>query len=165
MCQDILHNFMRAVIQRVKEARVEVEGRVTGSIGSGLVALVGVSKADTRTDADYLADKLLSLRIFSDETGKMNRSVVEVNAGLLIVSNFTVYGDCRKGRRPSFDLAAGPQQAQELYEYLVSRARAAPITVETGIFRASMSVYLVNDGPVTLTCDSPPNGQRSRTLE
>jgi len=146
---------MRAVIQRVKEARVEVEGRVSGSIGAGLVVLVGVSKADTRRAADYLVDKILSLRIFSDESGKMNRSVVEVNAGLLVVSNFTVYGDCRKGRRPSFDLAAAPEKAQELYEYFVSRARAASITVETGIFRATMSVYLVNDGPVTLSCDSP----------
>lgn len=146
---------MRAVIQRVKEARVEVEGRVSGSIGAGLVVLIGVSKEDSRRDADYLVDKILSLRIFSDESGKMNRSVVEVKAGLLIVSNFTVYGDCRKGRRPSFDLAADPEKAQELYEYFVGRARAAPITVETGIFRASMSVYLVNDGPVTLSCDSP----------
>ncbi len=147
---------MRAIIQRVKEARVEVEGRVTGSIGAGLVALVGISKTDSHRDADYLVDKILGLRIFSDASGKMNRSVVDVNAGLLIVSNFTVYGDCRKGRRPSFDLAAGPEKAQELYEYFVSRARAAPITVETGIFRAAMSVCLVNDGPVTLSCDSPP---------
>lgn len=146
---------MRAVIQRVKEARVEVEGRVTGSIGAGLVVLLGVSKTDSHRDADYLVDKILSLRIFPDESGKMNRGVVEVNAGLLIVSNFTVYGDCRKGRRPSFDLAAGPEKAQELYEYFVSRAQAAPIVVATGIFRASMSVYLVNDGPVTLSCDSP----------
>jgi len=146
---------MRAVIQRVKEARVEVEGRVTGSIGTGLVALVGVSKADSHRDADYLVDKILGLRIFSDDSGRMNRSVLEVNAGLLIVSNFTVYGDCRKGRRPSFDLAAGPEQAQELYEYFIERARVAPITVETGVFRASMSVYLVNYGPVTISCDSP----------
>jgi len=146
---------MRAIIQRVKEARVEIEGRVTGSIGDGLMVLIGVSKVDSRRDADYLLDKILSLRIFSDEAGKMNRSVVDVNGGLLIVSNFTVYGDCRKGRRPSFDLAAVPEKAQELYEYFVSRARTAPITVETGTFRASMSVYLVNDGPVTLCCDSP----------
>ena len=146
---------MRAVIQRVKEARVEVEGRVTGSIGTGLVVLLGVSKTDSYPDADYLVDKILALRIFPDASGKMNRSIVEVNAGLLIVSNFTVYGDCRKGRRPSFDFAAGPEKAQELYEYFVSRAQSAPIMVETGIFRASMSVYLVNDGPVTLCCDSP----------
>jgi D-aminoacyl-tRNA deacylase len=146
---------MRAVIQRVKEARVEVDGRVTGSIGAGLVVLLGVSKTDSNPDADYLVDKILGLRIFPDESGKMNRSIVEVNAGLLIVSNFTVYGDCRKGRRPSFDLAAGPEKAQELYDYFVNRAQAASIAVATGIFRASMNVYLVNDGPVTLSCDSP----------
>jgi D-aminoacyl-tRNA deacylase len=146
---------MRAVIQRVKEARVEVDGRVTGSIGAGLVVLLGVSKTDSYPDADYLVDKILGLRIFPDESGKMNRSIVEVNAGLLIVSNFTVYGDCRKGRRPSFDLAAGPEKAQELYDYFVNRAQAASIAVATGVFRASMNVYLVNDGPVTLSCDSP----------
>ena len=145
---------MRMVIQRVKEARVEAEGRVTGVIGAGLLLLLGIAKTDSHRDADYLVDKVLSLRIFSDDSGKMNRSVRDVNGGLLIVSNFTVYGDCTKGRRPSFDLAADPEKAQELYQYFVNRARAAPITVETGIFRASMSVYLVNDGPVTLSCDS-----------
>jgi D-tyrosyl-tRNA(Tyr) deacylase len=145
---------MRMVIQRVKEARVEAEGRVTGVIGTGLLVLLGIAKTDSHRDADYLVDKVLGLRIFSDDSGKMNRSVREVNGGLLIVSNFTVYGDCTKGRRPSFDLAADPEKAQELYQYFVNRARAAPITVETGIFRASMSVYLVNDGPVTLSCDS-----------
>jgi len=142
------------VIQRVKEARVEVEGRVTGAIGAGLLVLLGIAKTDSHQDADYLVDKVLNLRIFSDDAGKMNRCVREVNGGLLIVSNFTVYGDCTKGRRPSFDLAADPEKAQELYQYFVDRARTAPITVETGIFRASMSVYLVNDGPVTLSCDS-----------
>jgi D-tyrosyl-tRNA(Tyr) deacylase len=145
---------MRIVIQRVKEARVEAGGRVTGSIGVGLLILLGIAKTDTHRDADYLIDKVLNLRIFSDDMGKMNRSVVEANGGLLIVSNFTVYGDCRKGRRPSFDLAATPGKAEELYQYFVSRAQAAPVAVETGIFRASMSVYLVNDGPVTLSCDS-----------
>ncbi len=145
---------MRIVIQRVKEARVEAEGRVSGAIGAGLVVLVGIAKTDTYQDADYLVNKTLSLRIFSDDAGKMNRSIMDVNGGLLIVSNFTVYGDCRKGRRPSFDLAADPDQAQELYQYFVSRARLAGITVETGVFRASMSVYLINDGPVTLSCDS-----------
>jgi D-tyrosyl-tRNA(Tyr) deacylase len=145
---------MRMVIQRVKEARVEAEGRVTGVIGTGLLVLLGIAKTDSHRDADYLVDKVLGLRIFSDDSGKMNRSVREVNGGLLIVSNFTVYGDCTKGRRPSFDLAADPEKAQELYQYFVNRARAAPITVETGIFRASMCVYLVNDGPVTLSCDS-----------
>ncbi len=149
---------MRAVIQRVKEARVEVEGRVTGSIGAGLVVLVGIAKTDSLRDADYLVDKILSLRIFSDESGKMNRSVIDVDGSLLIVSNFTLYGDCRKGRRPSFDLAADPERAQELYQYFVSRARESSIMVETGVFRASMSVYLVNDGPVTLSCDSADVG-------
>jgi len=145
---------MRMVIQRVKEARVEAEGRVTGAIGAGLLVLLGVAKTDSYQDADYLVEKVLNLRIFSDDSGKMNRSVMEVNGGLLIVSNFTVYGDCRKGRRPSFDLAADPEKAQELYQYFVSCARTASIKVETGIFRASMSVSLVNDGPVTLLCDS-----------
>ena len=145
---------MRAVIQRVREARVEAEGQVSGFIGPGLLVLLGVAKTDTYQDADYLVDKILSLRVFSDDSGKMNRSVLDVSGGLLIVSNFTVYGDCRKGRRPSFDLAAQPEKAQELYEYFVSRARTAPLTVETGVFRASMRVSLVNDGPVTLSCDS-----------
>ena len=145
---------MRIVIQRVKEARVEAEGRVTGSIGAGLLVLLGVAKTDSQQDAEYLVDKVLGLRIFPDDSGKMNRSVLDVNGSLLIVSNFTLYGDCRKGRRPSFDLAADPEKAEELYRYFVTRTRAAPITVETGIFRASMRVHLVNDGPVTLSCDS-----------
>jgi|SRR5579872_2911555 len=145
---------MRAVIQRVTEARVDAEGQVSRSIGHGLVVLLGISKTDTCQDADYLVDKILNLRIFSDDSGKMNRSIMDVKGGLLIVSNFTVYGDCRKGRRPSFDLAADPEKAQELYQYFISRARATPINVETGIFRAAMKVYLVNDGPVTLSCDS-----------
>ena len=133
---------------------MEAEGRVTGMIGAGLLVLLGIAKTDSNQDADYLVDKVLGLRIFSDDSGKMNRSVRDVNGGLLIVSNFTLYGDCTKGRRPSFDLAADPEKASALYQYFVNRARAAPITVETGIFRASMSVYLVNDGPVTLSCDS-----------
>lgn len=145
---------MRIVVQRVKEARVEVDGRVSGSIGAGLVLLLGIAKQDTYQHAGYLVDKILGLRIFSDQAGKMNLSVLDVMGGLLIVSNFTVYGDCRKGRRPSFDLAADPEKAEELYQYFVNRARAAPIPVETGVFRASMSIYLVNDGPVTLVCDS-----------
>ena len=145
---------MRMVIQRVKEARVETEGRVTGAIGAGLLVLLGIAKTDSHQDADYLVDKVINLRIFSDDAGKMNRSVQEVKGRLLIVSNFTLYGDCSKGRRPSFDLAADPEKAQELYQYFVDRARTGPVIVETGIFRASMSVYLVNDGPVTLTCDS-----------
>ncbi len=145
---------MRAVIQRVKEAKVEVDGQVTGSIDAGLVLLLGIAKQDTYQHADYLVDKILGLRIFQDDAGKMNLSILDVMGGLLIVSNFTVYGDCRKGRRPSFDLAADPEKAEELYQYFVNRARSAPIRVETGVFRASMSVHLTNDGPVTLVCDS-----------
>jgi D-tyrosyl-tRNA(Tyr) deacylase len=145
---------MRTVIQRVKEARVEVNGQVSGAIGVGLVLLLGIAKTDTHQDADYLIEKILNLRIFPDDSGKMNRSLLEVNGGLLIVSNFTVYGDCRKGRRPSFDLAADPEKAQDLYQYFVEKARRSPVSVETGVFRVSMSVYLVNDGPVTLSCES-----------
>ena len=115
---------------------------------------MGIAKQDSREHADYLVDKILGLRIFSDDAGKMNLSVVDVGGELLIVSNFTVYGDCRKGRRPSFDLAADLAKAEELYQYFVNRARAASIHVATGVFRASMSVHLVNDGPVTLVCDS-----------
>lgn len=154
MCQDKIRTLMRMVIQRVKEARVEAEGQVSGSIGTGLVVFLGIAKTDSVADADYLADKLLGLRIFSDDAGKMNRSVVDVHGGLLIVSNFTLYGDCRKGRRPSFDLAAPPDLANELYDYFVRRVRIESISVQTGIFRASMLVTLVNDGPVTLSCDS-----------
>ena len=154
MCQyeDIIS--MRIVVQRVKEAKVEVDGRVTGSIGVGLVLLVGIAKQDTYQQADYLVDKILGLRIFQDNAGKMNLSVLDVKGELLIVSNFTVYGDCRKGRRPSFDLAADPEKAEELYQYFVNHARSASIPVATGVFRASMSVHLINDGPVTLVCDS-----------
>ena len=146
---------MRLVIQRVRQARVDVDGRCCGSIGVGLLVLVGIAKSDTTGDADYLAEKLLGLRIFPDQDGKMNRSVVDVGGGLLIVSNFTLYGDCGKGRRPSFDLAAGPEQARSLYDYFVGQLRARGGTVETGVFQAAMEVHLVNDGPVTLLCESP----------
>jgi D-aminoacyl-tRNA deacylase len=131
-----------------------VNGQVTGTISTGLVVLLGIAKNDSYQDADYLVEKILNLRIFPDDSGKMNRSLLEVNGGLPIVSNFTVYGDCRKGRRPSFDLAADPDKAQDVYQYFVERARRSPVSVETGVFRASMSVYLVNDGPVTLSCES-----------
>ena len=149
---------MRLVIQRVREARVEVDGRCCGSIQSGLLVLVAVAKTDTPADADYLVDKLLGLRIFPDQDGKMNRSVVETGGSLLVISNFTLYGDCSKGRRPSFDLAAAPEQARSLYDYFVKKLRSSEVPVETGIFQASMAVHLVNDGPVTLSCDSrtPP---------
>jgi D-tyrosyl-tRNA(Tyr) deacylase len=145
---------MRLVIQRVREARVEVAGRSTGSIAAGLLVLIAVAKNDTSVDADYLVDKLLGLRIFPDDAGKMNRSVVEARGSLLVVSNFTLYGDCGKGRRPGFDQAATPDLARTLYEYFVERLRAGDVPVETGIFQAAMSVHLVNDGPVTLICES-----------
>ncbi len=145
---------MRAVVQRVREARVTVDGGVSGEIGTGLLVLVGVAKPDTRADADWLADKIAGLRIFPDEAGKMNRSVGEAGGALLVVSQFTLYADCRKGRRPSFDLAAEPQQARALYEYFVEACRKRLPRVETGVFQASMAVALVNDGPVTVVIDS-----------
>jgi len=146
---------MRMVIQRVNQARVEVDGQVTGAIGPGLLVLLGIAKTDSVRDADYLVEKTLALRIFPDSEGKMNRNVAEAGGSLLIVSQFTLYGDCRKGRRPSYDLAASPEQAAGLYEYFVNNARKSSVPVETGVFQASMQVCLVNDGPVTLICDSP----------
>ena len=133
---------------------MEVEGRVVGEIGAGLLAFVGIAKSDVRADADYLADKAISLRIFPDEDGKMNRNVVEAGGSLLVVSQFTLYADTRRGRRPSFDLAAPPDQARVLYEYFIQTVRTRHVPVETGVFQASMSVLLRNDGPVTLICDS-----------
>ena len=135
---------------------MEVGGEVVGSIGRGLVALVGVAKPDTPADADYLAGKVAGLRIFPDAAGKMNRSLLEAGGALLAVSQFTLYGDCRKGRRPSFDMAAGPEQARALYERFLDACRARNVPVESGVFQASMAVHLVNDGPVTIICDSAP---------
>jgi D-tyrosyl-tRNA(Tyr) deacylase len=146
---------MRIVIQRVKQARVEVDGQVAGAIGSGLLVLLRVAKTDSEKDADYLVEKVLHLRIFPDSGGKMNRNIREAGGSLLVVSQFTLYGDCRKGRRPSFDLAARPEQAARLYEYFVNTALKSNLPVETGVFQASMQVHLVNDGPVTVICDSP----------
>ncbi|MBI1896589.1 MAG: D-tyrosyl-tRNA(Tyr) deacylase [Acidobacteria bacterium] len=145
---------MRALLQRVTEARVEVAGRTVGQIGAGLLVLLGIARTDTRADADYLVGKVLGLRIFEDGQGKMNLAVQEVNGALLVVPQFTLYGDCRKGRRPDYAAAAPPELARDLYEYFVERARAQSIVVETGMFQAKMSVSLVNDGPVTLSCDS-----------
>jgi D-aminoacyl-tRNA deacylase len=145
---------MRAVLQRVRQARVEVTGKVTGSVGAGIVVLLGIARSDTETDADYLVDKVLGLRIFPDDNGKMNRSVKDVGGGLLVVSQFTLYGDTSRGRRPSFDDAAPAGQAQVLYEYFVHRAKQLGMTVETGVFQAMMTVYIENDGPVTLICDT-----------
>lgn len=149
---------MRAVLQRVREARVEVNGSVTGSIGKGLLVLLGVAREDTTRDADYLAEKVAGLRIFPDEEGKMNRSVQEAGGAVLVVSQFTLYGDTRKGRRPSFDRAAPPEQARALYEYFVQALRARGLPVETGVFQAMMQVHLINDGPVTIICESPSPG-------
>ncbi|MGH9662383.1 MAG: D-aminoacyl-tRNA deacylase [Bryobacteraceae bacterium] len=145
---------MRLVIQRVREARVEVEGAVAGRIGTGLLVLVGIARTDTAADADYLVDKVAGLRIFPDPSGKMNRSVVEAGGAVLVVSQFTLYGDVRKGRRPSFDRAAPAEDARRLYDYFVEAARKKLPSVEAGVFQAAMAVHLVNDGPVTILCDS-----------
>jgi len=146
---------MRVVIQRVRLARVEVDGQVAGAIGPGLLVLLGIAKTDSEKEAEYLVEKVLGVRIFPDKDGKMNRNVREAGGSLLVVSQFTLYGDCRRGRRPSFDLAASPQEASRLYEYFVNAARKSTVPVETGVFQASMQVHLVNDGPVTIICDSP----------
>jgi D-tyrosyl-tRNA(Tyr) deacylase len=145
---------MRAIVQRVSRARVSVGGEITGEIGLGLLVLLGVGAGDTRAEADYLAEKTIGLRIFEDAGGKMNLSVVEVGGGLLVVSQFTLYGDARKGRRPSFDAAAPPERARELYEYFVEKVRAAGLRCETGRFQETMQVELVNEGPVTILLDS-----------
>jgi len=145
---------MRAVVQRVSRASVTVEGRVIGEIGPGLLVLLGVSSADAEADADYLAEKIAGLRIFEDQDGKMNRSVVDVGGAVLAVSQFTLYGDVRRGKRPSFDAAARPEHARELYEYFVAQIRQRGLPCETGQFQAMMSVALVNEGPVTLLLDS-----------
>ena len=145
---------MRAVIQRVTQAQVEVNGAVAGGIGAGLLVLLGVSKTDAARDADFLAEKILNLRVFEDDAGKMNRNLIDTGGALLVVSQFTLYGDCRKGRRPSFDGAAPAGQARSLYEYFVASARRSGLRVETGIFQAHMAVSLTNDGPVTLIVES-----------
>jgi D-tyrosyl-tRNA(Tyr) deacylase len=140
---------MRFLIQRVSRASVRIEGKSESHIGAGLVVLIGISKTDSRAAADTLAEKLINLRIFSDHEGRMNRSALEVNAELLLVSQFTLYGDCTRGRRPGFDAAAPPELAEELYDYAVEQIRAKGLVTRTGVFRAHMEVELVNDGPVT----------------
>lgn len=145
---------MRAVIQRVSQGSVAVSGTVTGEISQGLVVLLGVAEEDTEKDADYIADKVVNLRVFEDENGKMNRSIQDVGGSVLSVSQFTLYGDCRKGRRPSFTQAAGPEKAKALYDYFNGKIRGAGIRTEEGIFQAEMLVKIYNDGPVTMLLDS-----------
>ena len=145
---------MRTVLQRVSRAHVEVEGTVAGAIESGLLVFLGIEQTDTTKEADYLVHKIANLRIFPDADGRMNRSVVDCGGALLVISQFTLYGDCRRGMRPSFDRAARPDDARELYDYFVRQARTRVARVETGIFQASMIVSLVNEGPVTLICES-----------
>jgi D-tyrosyl-tRNA(Tyr) deacylase len=145
---------MRAVIQRVKESSVKVDNETVGRIGQGLLVLLGVAKGDIPSDADYLANKIVNLRIFEDDDAKMNRSLLSIGGKMLVVSQFTLLGDCRKGRRPSFVAAAGPPKALELYESFVQQVRRLGISVETGRFQAMMEVALINDGPVTLVLES-----------
>ena len=145
---------MRAVVQRVKSAAVHVEGRIIGEIGQGLLVLVGVGRGDGEKDITYLASKLPELRIFEDTSGKFNLSLREVGGKMLVVSQFTLFGDCRKGRRPSFIEAAEPAEAKRLYEQLILKLRGQGVSVETGEFQAKMEVRLINDGPVTILLDS-----------
>jgi D-tyrosyl-tRNA(Tyr) deacylase len=145
---------MRAVVQRVARARVRVGDRTVGEIGQGLLVLLGVGRGDTEVDAAYLAEKIVHLRIFEDAEGKMNRSLLDIGGEMLVVSQFTLYGDCRRGRRPSYSEAAPPEHARALYEYFVERARQYGPRVETGIFQEMMDVELVNVGPVTVLLDS-----------
>ena len=151
MGRDVL---MRAVVQRVTTSDVKVDHKIVGRIGSGLLVLLGVSRSDEEKDAAYLADKVGHLRIFGDDEGKMNRSLLETKGEALVVSQFTLLGDCRRGRRPSFVEAAPPERAEQLYEYFVNQLRLKGITVSTGQFQAKMAVSLVNDGPVTLILES-----------
>lgn len=145
---------MRAIVQRVGRAKVTVEGEVTGEIAQGLLVLLGVAQEDTERDADYLAEKIAGLRIFEDGAGKMNLSVADAGGAVLAVSQFTLYGDVRRGKRPSFDAAAPPERARSLYEYFVERVRQSGLRCETGRFQEMMSVELVNEGPVTILLDS-----------
>jgi len=148
---------MKAVIQRVSRAQVRVEGQIIGEIGKGFLVLLGIGKGDGPKEADELLEKILHLRIIEDAQGKMNLSLLDVGEGLMVVSQFTLYADCRKGRRPSFSEAGPPQEAQVLYEYFISRARRRGLQVVAGVFQAKMEVELVNFGPVTILLDTLKN--------
>jgi D-tyrosyl-tRNA(Tyr) deacylase len=145
---------MRAVVQRVKEAKIEVDNQIVGSIGKGLLVYLGVGKDDSKKDVEFIADKLVNLRIFPDANEKMNLSVLDVGGEILLVSQFTLYGDCRKGRRPGFDLASEPETAEILYEKTIEAIRQKGAPIETGVFAAHMDVSSINDGPVTFLLDS-----------
>lgn len=145
---------MRAVVQRVSRAKVTVNGEITGEIGVGLLVLLGVGHPDSEADVQYLADKIAGLRVFEDDAGKMNRGLIDAGGSVLAVSQFTLYGDVRRGKRPSFDDAAPPERARQLYELFVERIRAAGLRCETGRFQEMMQVELVNEGPVTILLDS-----------
>ncbi len=148
---------MRAVVQLVKESSVTVAGKESGSIKKGVLILLGVTREDTQKDAIYLADKIVNLRIFPDHEDKMNLSLLDIGGEALIVSQFTLYGDCRKGRRPSYSKAAGPEKAEELYTFFIKQIEGLGVAVGTGIFQAMMEVHLINDGPITLLLDSEKN--------
>jgi D-aminoacyl-tRNA deacylase len=151
---------MRLLIQRVLSAKVVVNSSICGSIDTGLLVFIGVSRTDSREDADYLLDKLAGIRIFPDAEGKMNLNIEQAGGSLLLISQFTLFGDCRRGRRPSFDQAAPPEQARVLYDYFVEQARHLPVPVETGIFQETMQVELINQGPVTIWMDSADRKQK-----
>ncbi|MCU0598097.1 MAG: D-aminoacyl-tRNA deacylase [Desulfobacterales bacterium] len=146
---------MKAVIQRVKQSSVSAENKLVSQIGPGLLVLLGVAQDDELTDADYLANKIIHLRIFEDKDGKMNRSLLEAGGEMMVVSQFTLFADCAKGRRPSFADAATPAKAEAMYQYFISRVSSMGVRVKSGIFRAMMDVALINDGPVTIIIDSP----------
>ena len=148
---------MRAVIQRVSRAEAKANGRVTGQMGKGLLVLLGIGKGDSQKEADFLLEKIIHLRIFEDDAGKMNLSLLDIRGELMVISQFTLYADCRRGRRPSFSAAAPPEAARVLYEYFLGKAKATGLSTAAGVFQAMMEVELVNCGPVTILLDTSKN--------